>query len=250
MKLVVVLGAVIGLGLGSGRAPLAGQQAEEGAAQWFSANVAVASDYAFRGISQTLEEAAIQGGMDLVHPLGFYLGMWGSSVNFGEDLAGGPRAQMELDAYGGLAASPFGLADLDLGFVYYAYPGADRERDYDFLELGLGASRSLGVLSAAASLRYSPDFFAGSGTGLYYGGELGLPVSRLTLSGSLGRQSIAENAAFGTPDYLEWGLGAGVDLQGFGFSGRYLSTDLSAGECFGGSDLCGARVVFSVGRAL
>src|SRR5690606_21502803 len=143
-----------------------------------------------------------------------------------------------------------GLADLDLGFVYYAYPGAEGDRGYDFLELGLGASRSVGPLGAAASVRYSPDFFAGSGTGLYYGGELGIPVSLLTLSGSVGRQSIEENAVFGTPDYLEWGLGAGVAWQGFDFSGRYLSTDLSREECFGGSDLCGGRVVLSVARAL
>src|SRR5690606_11682651 len=185
-----------GMGLVGGGAPLGAQQADAGVAEWFSASVTVTSDYAFRGISQTLEEAAIQGGMDLVHPLGLYLGVWGSSVNFGEDLAAGARAQMELDAYGGIALSPLGLADLDLGFVYYAYPGAEGDRGYDFLELGLGASRSVGPLGAAASVRYSPDFFAGSGTGLYYGGELGIPVSLLTLSGSVGRQSIEENAVF------------------------------------------------------
>src|SRR5690554_6265151 len=81
---------------------------------WFSANVAVTTDYTFRGISQTLEEPAVQGGMDLEHPSGLYLGTWGSSVNFGEDLTAGPRAQLELDVYGGFAPSIAGVADLDV----------------------------------------------------------------------------------------------------------------------------------------
>lgn len=248
MKGLIAAGAVLGLSLGG--APLGAQEAPPEAMGWFSANVSVASDYAFRGISQTLGEAAIQGGMDLAHPLGLYLGAWGSSVNFGEDLASGARAQMELDVYGGVAGAPLGLVELDLGFVYYTYPGAAGGRGYDFLELGLDAGRDLGPVSTAASLRYSPDFFAGSGTGLYYGGALGVPVSRLTLSGSVGRQTVEENGTFGTPDYVEWGLGAAVDAAGFQLGGRYLSTDLSAADCFGGSDLCGARFVLSLSRAL
>jgi uncharacterized protein (TIGR02001 family) len=91
-----------------------------GVRSWFSGNVAMASDYSFRGISQTDRKPAIQGGLDLAHPSGIYLGTWGSSVNFGEDLSAGQRAQMELDVYGGLRRSVAGLVDLDLNATYYA----------------------------------------------------------------------------------------------------------------------------------
>ena len=46
-----------------------------------SGNVSMASDYLFRGISQTGGDAAIQGGLDYSHSSGFYLGTWGSNVD-------------------------------------------------------------------------------------------------------------------------------------------------------------------------
>ena len=57
------------------------------AAQAFdvSANVALVSDYRFRGISQTGTDAAVQGGFDASWEPGFYLGTWASSVDFGGD---------------------------------------------------------------------------------------------------------------------------------------------------------------------
>lgn len=229
-------------------------EAEQGwsqeAAEWFTGNVAVASDYAFRGISQTGAEPAIQGGMDLVHPIGLYLGTWGSSVNFGEELASGARAQMELDVYGGLRKSIPALADFDLGAVGYLYPGAAGSRNYNFVEFGLGASRTFGGVSGGASVKYSPDFFAASGTAIYYGAQLSVPISFVTLSGSAGHQSIEDNAAFGTPDYADFGIGASVGWGGFNFSGKYLTTDLSKSECFDGSTLCEPRFVLGVARAL
>src|SRR5262245_8792596 len=54
----------------------------------FSANVALTSEYVFRGISQTDDSPAIQGGFDWSLeklgslPLGLYAGIWGSNVNF------------------------------------------------------------------------------------------------------------------------------------------------------------------------
>ena len=55
------------------------------------ANVGIASDYVFRGFSQTDEEPAISGGFDYGFDNGFYLGTWASNVNFGDD------ASMEWD---------------------------------------------------------------------------------------------------------------------------------------------------------
>lgn len=244
MKRAMVVAVAASLALGAGTA-----EAQEGVdqlAEWMSGNVAVTSDYAFRGISQTLEEPAIQGGIDLEHPIGLYLGTWGSSVNFGEAV---PRAQVELDVYGGFGFSAAELFDVDLGAIYYGYPGAD-DRGYDFIEFGLGASRSFSMLDGGVSASYSPDYFGGSGEAWYYGLDLGIPISLLTLSGSVGHQTIDDNETFGTPDYTNWSLGLGVGLAGFDISGQYVDTDLDDDDCFGGTDYCGGRAIFSVSRSM
>lgn len=216
-----------------------------------SGNVAITSDYAFRGLSQTLEKPAVQGGLDLSAPFGLYAGVWGSSVNFGEDLAAGARAQMELDVYGGIAPSAAGF-DFDVGLLYYAYPGAASGRDYNFLEGYAGVGRDIGPVSLGVTGAYSPDFFAGSGTGIFgsLDGALALPFAPVTLEGSVGRQSIEENDVFGTPDYTVWSVGLSTEIMGTGVAGSVIGTDLSDEDCFGGSDLCKARAVVTVSRAL
>lgn len=233
-------------------APLLSQPlwAQDGPAASLNGNVEIISDYTFRGISQTQEELAIQGGMDLSAPHGLYAGVWGSNLNFGEDIGVG-RAQAEMDVYGGVAPSLAGF-DLDLGFIYYGYPGSQRTFNYGYLELGLGAGRELGPVSAGISAMYSPDFFAGSGKGFYLGGTLSgaLPSTPLTLSGSLGHQSIEDNAVFGTPDYMDWAAGLSAAVFGLDLGATYVDTNLSRNECFGGSDLCASRTVFSVGLGL
>jgi uncharacterized protein (TIGR02001 family) len=216
-----------------------------------SGNVAIASDYAFRGISQTLEKPAVQGGFDLSVPVGLYAGVWGSSVNFGEDLAGGARAQMELDVYGGFAPSVGGF-DLDVGLLYYAYPGAFSGYNYDFFEAYGGLARTFGPLTAGLVGAWSPDFFAASGRGLLGAVEIsaaapGWPVG---LDASVGRQIIEDNEAFGTPDYTVWSIGLSTELFGSTVGGMVTGTDLNRSDCFGGDDLCRARVIVSVSRGL
>jgi hypothetical protein len=49
------------------------------------ANVALTTDYVWRGISQTQKAPAIQGGFDLAHDSGLYIGVWASNVNFVDD---------------------------------------------------------------------------------------------------------------------------------------------------------------------
>src|SRR5689334_19582903 len=142
-------------------APLAAQ--DGGASSWITGNVMLTTDYSLRGISQTLVEPALQGGFDLIHPSGFHFGAWASSVNFGETnlLEVGPRAQMEFDGYGGYTLA-IGSASVDAGAIYYAYPGAADDRNYDYYELTGTASVPAGPLSLGAAAKWSPDFFAGS----------------------------------------------------------------------------------------
>jgi hypothetical protein len=46
----------------------------------FTGNVGLYSQYVFRGISQTNEKPALQGGFDVGHKSGLYAGTWASNV--------------------------------------------------------------------------------------------------------------------------------------------------------------------------
>lgn len=218
----------------------------------FSANVALVSEYYFRGISQTDDAPAVQGGFDWSVPLGAdagvsaYLGIWGSNVDFNE--AGGvDGATLEADLYGGLSGS-FGESGLgwDVGAIYYAYPGAASNLNYDFWEGAVALSYDFGVASATASLNYSPEYFGDSGDAWYPKLGLEVPVGKyLTLSAHVAKQYIQDNAAFGTPDYVDWSVGGTVNVAGFDLNLTYSDTDMSESEC---SDACG-MLLFSVSRS-
>ncbi|HIL91457.1 MAG TPA: hypothetical protein EYG50_01690, partial [Cycloclasticus sp.] len=80
-----------------------------------SGNVALTTDYVWRGVSQTDGAPAIQGGFDADLGNGLYAGVWASNVDFGSD------ASSEVDVYAGWAGQVAGF-DLDVGVLHYAYP--------------------------------------------------------------------------------------------------------------------------------
>lgn len=99
-------------------------------------NMGLFSDYRFRGISQTFQQPAIQGGIDYSHASGLYLGNWNSNVS-GETFVDGT---IEMDLYGGFKKA-FGDVTLDVGLLQYLYPGAKNAGvKYDTLEVYVGAS--------------------------------------------------------------------------------------------------------------
>src|SRR5258706_14646246 len=84
-------------------------------------NMTLVSEYRFRGIDQTYGKPAIQGGFDYSHSSGIYLGNWDSNVSQG---AGYPGGNLEMDFYGGWKKA-FGDFGLDVGGIYYYYPGTE-----------------------------------------------------------------------------------------------------------------------------
>jgi len=74
-----------------------------------SANVSFASDYIWRGMTQS-DGPAVQGGFDYASDGGFYAGLWGSNVNFNYD----PGAGSELDLYFGYGFEVGGVG-VDIG---------------------------------------------------------------------------------------------------------------------------------------
>ena len=106
-----------GLVLAQAAAPAAAPPSD----QTFTGNVGLFSEYRFRGISQTFGKPALQGGFDYSHSSGIYLGNWNSNVNSG---AGFPAGNLEMDLYGGWKKA-WGDWGLDVGFIYYYFPGSD-----------------------------------------------------------------------------------------------------------------------------
>ena len=214
--------------------------ADEGSALEFSANTAIVSDYIFRGITQSDENFAIQGGFDVGHESGLYTGVWASSIDFND----GDQANVEIDLYAGYAGEANSVS-YDVGGIYYAYPGANSSLNYDFWEIFASLGYDFDVASASVSVNYSPDYFGSSDDSLYthLGVDVPLPQN-FTVSGGVGHQSIDDNASFGVPDYTDWNLTLGYDWEQFNISLGYHDTDLDEpSEC---ADGCAARVVFAV----
>lgn len=218
----------------------------------FSANVALTTDYIFRGISQADEDPAIQGGMDYAldtgQGIGFYVGFWGSNVE--QPDAEGNIANLELDIYGGLNGEVMGIG-WDIGVIRFEYPDSDI-LDYNEAYLGLSYNSDLVQLKPALSAKvsYSPDFFAESGDAVYVEGALDLEFPYAFVLGlHIGHQDIEDNDVFGTPDYTDWRVGLSKEVFGFGLDISYFDTDLSDSECFGGTEFCDARAVFTISRS-
>lgn len=94
--------------------------AQEAATYSLSGNVALVSDYRFRGISQTFVKPAIQGGFDFAHDSGIYAGTWGSNLS-GLQYPNG--SGLEWDLYGGYKHALTDSISVDVGALQYYYPG-------------------------------------------------------------------------------------------------------------------------------
>ena len=215
----------------------------------FSGNVALTSDYVFRGISQSDSDIAIQGGLDYTNGI-FYAGTWGSSIDFGLD------GTVEVDVYGGVKPT-LGPVTFDLGVVGYLYPGMDDAFDADYWELKLGASVAPAEgFTLGGNVYWTNDFTftpTGDEQGLYaelYGSYAFSDM--FSASAGVGNQSVDVDNYYGTDDnYTTWNIGGTLSVYGFGIDLRYFDTDLDP-ELIGpsGDEISDGRVVLSLKRVL
>jgi uncharacterized protein (TIGR02001 family) len=237
--------AKIGLVMGLMANPSTGLAGTEFADFDLSANVAVTTDYVWRGVSQTGEEPAIQGGFDLGHSSGLYLGAWGSNINFGNT-----QTTMELDIYGGYATEFANGLGIDVGIIRYLYPGGLAVSELDFTEYYLGLGYSVAKVGLSAKYSYSPDFGATipdqSAQYLEAGIEYTLP-KEITVAAHYGHSF---GNAFTTPDsYDDYSFGLSKSLLGLGFDITYYGTDKDGETLFPGLPNQAANtVVFTVSK--
>lgn len=180
----------------------------------FEFNIGAATDYVFRGVSNTDENPQVFGGADATMGM-FYAGVWASNVDYDDG------TDAEVDIYAGISPT-LGAVSLDFGALYYAYLDAPSGADYNYLELLATASVPVGPATLGAGLYYVPNSYGGVDTSMYYEVNGAYSVGeKLSFSAALGRQTFD-----GPGDYTTWNVGAGYALtDNVGVDLRYHDTD-------------------------
>jgi uncharacterized protein (TIGR02001 family) len=194
-------------------------QDEDSSGLSVSGNVAVVTDYRFRGVSQTGGDFAIQGGIDVAHDSGFYVGTWGSSIQGGQ-----PLGEMELDVYAGWTGEVSPGVTFDVGLLYYIYPTGDvAGADTDFFEPYASIGTTLGPVGATVGVAYAWDQSAlGDNDNLYVYTDwsLGIPDSPVSLTAHLGytdgvlAPTLLSQPLLGDDSGFDWSLGASMPVYG------------------------------------
>lgn len=186
----------------------------------FSFNVGVASDYMFRGFSQSDNTQQVYGGADVGIGI-FYAGTWLSNVDFRDN-----STDMEYDLYAGFKPT-LGPVSLDVGIVRYGYTNQPDGDDLDFWEGKVAGSIPAGKGTVGAAVYYTPENFDQTGKATYVELNGSMPVTdKLSVSGAIGRQSVE-----GPSDYETWNLGVGYAINDvFGIDLRYWDTNVEKAD--------------------
>ena len=179
-----------------------------------SGNLALTSDYVFRGISQSNQHPALQAGIEQAADNGLYVGAWGSNVSWLADTSSSAApisSSLELDAYAGWRGTLSPTVSVDVDAQYYAYPGhfPSGFNRADTLELYAGVTLAASKrvnLSAKYSLATTDLFGYADSHG---SGYLDLSATftvdeHWSLAAHAGQQWISHNTAFA---YRDWKLG-------------------------------------------
>jgi uncharacterized protein (TIGR02001 family) len=186
-------------------------------------NLGLTSDYKFRGVSQTQNAPAVQGGIDYNHSSGLYVGNWNSSVS-SQVYTGG--AGVESDLYAGFKKDLGRGITLDVGSYNYFYPRTTGSTSFDTREVYAGLG--FGPVSAKVSNSLS-DYFgiANSKNTRYYQADLNLPIAnKVSLLAHAGRTNVANSSNL---DYNDFNFGVGYNLAGWDIAAKYyVNNDKSA----------------------
>src|SRR5262245_12236479 len=230
-----------------------------------------ASDYVFRGISQSARWPSGSEHTELrynpISNVQFYAANAFESIDYPN------RAAAEVDFYGGVRPT-FDKLALDFGYWYYWYPGGRLfdgtgplgpnpnctngfkfsggcnvlEADVSFWEVYGRASYAFNdTFTLSGRVYYSPNWWNEGAYGTYASivGKVNLPAEWFAnfdpkgigafLSGELGHYWFGQTNAFygnvSLPDYNTWNAGISLTYKDFTLDLRYVDTDLSRANC-------------------
>jgi uncharacterized protein (TIGR02001 family) len=239
-----------------------------------SGNVALVSDYRFRGVSQSDKEVALQGGATVTHESGVYAGAWASNLS-GWGTFGG--ANLELDLFAGIKKPIASGTNIDVGLTWYMYPGGADTTDFAEPYVKLGTT--IGPANLLAGIAYAPKQKAlgnfsntpqsrgQAQDNLYVWGDasVGIPRTPLTAKAHLGHSNgnpgLGPNGTSVTPtgEYFDWSLGVDYVIGPVTLGVSYVDTDISKAKSAyllpnfastkNGSSIADATALFSVSAA-
>lgn len=175
-----------------------------------SGNVAVGSDYFFRGFDQSMG-AALSGGFDVALENGLYAGTWGSSVD--DDTS---KGGLELDHYIGYGGSFSDDVSFDIGYMLYTYPNHTQK---NFEEVYGSVSYS----DITVGFATSDDWYGESGSYDYLYADYSMAINEaFSLGFHYGTHSGAEA-------YDDYAISLSTEAAGLGFDLSWISTDEAKG---------------------
>ncbi|MDT8283543.1 MAG: TorF family putative porin [Gammaproteobacteria bacterium] len=202
-----------------------------------SANAGVFSNYIWRGVTQTQDNAAGQGGIDYSHESGVYAGLWTSTITDGQ----------EVDLYGGFAGEidKFGY---DLGFITYQFP---KTPEFNFTEVNASASFGFDAATISAGVAYTVDAASGNDGGAFdtgdvYGyGSLDFPLGKTDVSIYGGYYSFDNDSSSNDLDYAHYGISVGKDGFALALDKNDLKDSDAIPQTLGVSSMDNIRVTVS-----
>lgn len=207
-------GALIAASMGGVSTALAESAAAE-SPHSVSANIGVVSNYIWRGVTQTLDDPAVQGGLDYAHVSGLYAGTWVSNIDWGT-----ADPNYELDLYAGYGGSVNDDFSYDLNAIYYAYPDG---RESDFAEIGASGTYKWFTLGLAYTVFGENDGGLFDDGDLYYFGSIdsgelqyGLSVNAHAGYYDFRHDEVEVGTTTESANYWHYGLSVSKDAGDFG----------------------------------
>lgn len=213
---------------------------------WWSVNLAGSSDYIFRGVSQTDNEPAVSGGLDVGYKI-FYAGIWASGVD--DDFI---STNTEIDVYAGVKPK-WDKFTFDFAVLGYLYPNQDDAislgNEVSYLELKAGVSFAVtDSFTIGANYFYSPEYSFEVGEGNTIEGTAAYTLPKMwvftpTISGTIGYletdlpslpadRNGPDADGDGVPDLNDnityWNAGLGLTVEKITFDMRYYGSDIES----------------------
>jgi uncharacterized protein (TIGR02001 family) len=233
-----LLAAVIALAPATARAEAEAEArtkaADSAAPVAISYNLAIVSDYRFRGLSLTNRDPAVQGGVDIAFSSGVFAGAWASNI---ADYGG---SKVEVDVYAGYGGELAGLS-YSAGAYAYLYPGGN---DVNYVELQSTLAKTIGPVTTTLTLAYTPDQSNTTRDNFYasLGADVAVGSLPLTASFAVGR----ENGGY--DEKWDWSAGLTWKLDLLELSASYVDSNykgaLEAGHNGGAGAVLSVKATF------
>jgi uncharacterized protein (TIGR02001 family) len=211
------------------------------------ATITGTTDYDFRGVSQTADDPAIQGDVNVSGESGWYAGLWASNVDFDNCC----DEDYELDWYAGFTAGE--TLEWDAGIVYYSYPSADDSLNYSEVYLGATYYGADDKWDIGIMQWYSWEWFGYDDYGYYseINASYQLPWWGIGVTGHYGYtwgDGPDDNTDdSGLEEYADWSVGLTKSIWHLDLDLRYVDTDLDGDlEVTSGAGTNDDRFIFSV----